>query len=262
MIPSLPQPKHERLPHAPLELVIWQLQFSESADVVAPSVGDALRGAFATPEFGNLQLSRLSAPTFVLGAGSMTAPPVPEPDGWQLRRNHLAITVGRAGVAIESKAYDTWSTLRSLIETLVVTLSELGEFPGEQRVGLRYIDRITHPGVSAPADWKGLLGDWLMAPITNEGFGSKVLGTSGQLDVQASDEIQATIRHHSFADADQRGRQTVVLDIDAFRVGYRPFESAAILAASDQLSDVAHQLFESSVSPVLYEYFATEESPA
>src|SRR5689334_8307013 len=34
MLRELPDPRHEPLPQAPVELVVWQLQFAEPADVV------------------------------------------------------------------------------------------------------------------------------------------------------------------------------------------------------------------------------------
>ena len=263
MISNLPEPHHDRLPAAPLELAVWQLQFTEPADVQDPAIGTGVAEALAGDGRGSFQLNRLIAPTVSIGFGPAgplppTTPEQPEIDGWQLRRGQLVVNVARAAISVETTAYDGWPEFRATVEALCVRLAELIDVPAEQRLGLRYVDRILVPRVQRPADWDGLLAPWLTAPLVHEQLGDAVLANSGQLELAVSDDVQTTIRHRAFPDFDRRGRQTVILDYDTFRQGYRPFSAGAAVETSDRFNDISHRLFEASITPELYAVFARE----
>ncbi len=260
MIFELPQPRHERLPAAPLELVVWQLQFTEAAAVVSPSVGTGIAEALSADGGGGFQMLPLSALTLALGPGQpQGVGSSPEADGWQLRRGQLVVNVGRSAVAVETTAYDGWTSFRATIAALCGSLGELISVPGEQRLGLRYVDRIALPGVMRPGDWKDLLAPWLAAPLAHDKLGDAVLAVSGQVELTAGESTRATIRHRAFPDFERRGRHTVMLDLDTFRLGYRPFDANAVVTMSDEFNDIAHRLFEASITPALYDVFAREE---
>jgi uncharacterized protein (TIGR04255 family) len=267
MISDLPEPRYEHLPAAPLALVVWQLQFAEPADVVAGNVGTELARILATDDGGAFQLQRFAAPTISIAFGPAAAPQpaaaqAPQMEGWQLRRNQLAITVGRQAAAIETTDYYEWSTLRRTIELLLGGLAELTEAPAEQRLGLRYVDRLERSDVAHVADWTRWLAPWLHGPLGHDQLRDSVSAIAGQVDFDAEAGVRATLRYRAFPDAEHRGRQTVMLDFDAFREGYRIFDGPAVLAASDGLNDVSHRLFEASVTPALSAAFAAEEPAA
>jgi uncharacterized protein (TIGR04255 family) len=260
MISELPEPLHEYLPGAPLELAVWQLQLAEFAAVQSPEVGTALAETLASDGDGSFQLTRLASSTIVLGPAQLQQPEQPEPDGWQLRRGQLVVNVNRGAISIETTAYEGWVKFRRAIELLCAGLvTAVGDMPGEQRLGLRYVDRIALPGVQRPADWKDLLAPWLSAVMAHEQLGDAVLATAGQVELHVDDDSQSTLRHRAFPDYERRGRQTVMLDFDTFRQGYRRFEVASILDVSDRFNDVTHRLFEASLTPELRAAFTREE---
>lgn len=265
MITDLPEPRHTHLPGAPLELAVWQLQFAEPAAVQDPSVGTAIADALAGDQHGTFQLTRLmNQAIFAFPQGPGQAPaspePRPEPDGWQLRRGQLVVNVNRGGLSIETTAYEGWAEFRRTIELLCTSVvAALSDDPGEQRLGLRYVDRISFPAVQSPADWQGLLAAWLCAPMTHEQLGEDVLAAAGQIEFRVDDDAQSTLRHRAFPDFERRGRQTVMLDFDTFRQGYRRFDQASVLEVSDRFNDVTHRLFEASITPTLLAAFAEEE---
>ncbi|UUY05395.1 TIGR04255 family protein [Svornostia abyssi] len=256
MISDLPPPRYERLTSAPLELVVWQMQFAEPARVSAPAVGAQVAEALRADGQGSFNLSRLVPPQIAIGLGPGLPPQAPvEPDGWQLRRGQLVVNVGSGSVSAETTAYDTWEGFRATIAALCSVLGELDDVPGEQRMGLRYVDRVAVPGVQQASDWNGLLASWLTAPLAQPQLADAVLATAGQLELRVDEELQAAVRHRLFPDFERRGRQTVILDYDTFRQGYRPFNAEAALEAVDRCSDVAHRLFEASLTPDLYKMF-------
>lgn len=268
MLRDLPAPRHQRLPQAPVELVVWQLQFAEPADVVPSAVGTALAERLAQDSGGPFHLQRLTTQTFAISFPGPAVPGVPQAeqskiDGWTLRRGALAVTVNRQSVSVETNLYDGWAAFRRIIELALQGLAEAVLLPGEHRLGLRYVDRITRPGVRKLEDWADLLAPWLSAPFAHSQLRDAVTAYAQQIDFDAQqDGIRATLRQHAFADAQARGRQTVILDFDVYRDGYRLIELDPTLQATDHMNDLAHRLFEASITDTLYSAFATDPEGA
>lgn len=268
MLHHLPEPRHEPLPQAPVELVVWQLQFAEPADVVPPPVGTTLAERLAQDGAGPFQLQRLTGQTFSISLpvpGAQAVPPAEQAqiEGWTLRRGPVAVTVNRQSLSVETNAYETWSSFRAVVDLAVQALAEAVLLPGEQRLGLRYVDRIVRPGVRRLEDWTGLIAPWLTGPLGHQQLRDVVGAYAQQVDfLPQADGIRATLRQRAFADSEQRGRQTVILDFDVFREGYRLIEADATLATTDQMNDLAHRLFETSITTPLYDAFATEPEGA
>ncbi|RKQ92984.1 uncharacterized protein (TIGR04255 family) [Solirubrobacter pauli] len=262
MIADLPEPQHEHLASAPLELAVWQLQFSEPAAVQDPAVGTQVAEALASDGHGAFQLTRLSSQMiFAFASGQAPQPPESvEPDGWQLRRGQLVVNLNRQSLSVETTAYQGWDRFSAVFGALCRALEVSAvDLPGEQRLGLRYVDRISLPGVRKPADWEGLLAPWLVASMTHEHLGDAVLAAAGQVELAVEEGSQATLRYRAFPDFERRGRQTVMLDFDTFRQGYRTFSTQTILDTSNQFHDVAHRLFEASITSELRAVFGREK---
>lgn len=268
MLNELPDPRHDPLPQAPVELVVWQLQFAEPADVVPPAVGTALSERLAQDGGGPFQLQRLNSQTFAISFPGPGGPGMPQTeqaqiDGWTLRRGALAVTLNRQSLSVETNLYDTWASFRSVVELAVHGLAETVLLPGEQRLGLRYVDRIMRPGVRKLEDWAGLLAPWLSAPLMHPQLRDAVAAYAQQVDFDArEDGIRATVHQRAFPDVQARGRQTVILDFDVSREGYRLIEPDVMLEATDHMNDLAHRLFEASITEALYAAFATEPDGA
>jgi uncharacterized protein (TIGR04255 family) len=264
MLRDLPEPSHERLPQAPVDLVIWQLQFAEAADVANPAVGTHFAEVLSD-EAGAFQLQRLAAPALVFPLpNALQLPGSMDPaQGWSLRRNGTIVTVGAQALAVETNNYETYTEFRMVLDRALVALHDSVLPPGEQRLGLRYVDRVSRPEVKRAADWAGLLEPWLVGPLGHRTLGDAVGAYAQQVDFEPdSQNIRATVRQRVFADADQRGRQTVMLDYDVFREGYRVPDREEAMAATDQMNDISKQLFEASITDGLRAVFATPPEEA
>lgn len=199
----------------------------------------------------------------------MLSPPVQgggqvePPQGWVLRRGPTAVTVGPQALSLETNSYETWAAFRLLVERALAALSESVLLPGAQRLGLRYVDRVSRPGVRRPTDWTNLLEGWLLGPLAHPHLGEAVGAYAQQIDFEPDvQNIRATVRQRVFADAEQRGRQTVILDYDVFREGYRLIEPEETMMATDQMNDVSHRLFDASITEPLRNAFATPQEEA
>lgn len=280
MISDLPSPDHARLANAPLEVVVWQLQFAEPTDVSGARVGQQVADALSAGGRGHVRLTRINAPTVTFAVGGAGGPPMPggpiaglplpgvqlgQPGGlasggWQIRAEELVATVNQAGLTIETTAYDVWDSFRaSIVAILDGFASAAPQTLGEQRLGLRFIDRISRPEVSRVADWAGWIEPWLLGPVTHPQIGEAIAASAQQIDCDAGNGLNLTLRQRAFVDPERRNRHTMILDLDAFREGYRAFEREAVLTATDALSDISHRVFRAAITDQLYD--ALREEP-
>lgn len=265
MIADLPAPDHVPLPGSPLDLVVWQLQFAEPADVLGPEAGQRLLAALATEADGPFHLARLNPPmvSIALGGapGAVPGPMEPAPQGWQLRRAELVVTVTPVALSVETTTYGDWATFGGAVRRALEGFASIAQSPpGEQRLGLRYVDRITRPEVERVQAWAEWLQPWLVGPLTHPELGEAVLGLAQQIDWDAGDGFRATVRQRAFHDPERKNRPTVILDFDTFRDGYRAFGVDEVWAATEQLNDISHRLFRAALSESLYQALR-EESP-
>jgi uncharacterized protein (TIGR04255 family) len=268
MLHNLPEPRDKPLPQAPVQVVVWQLQFAEPADVVPPAVGTTLAERLSADGGDPFQLQRLTAQSFAIafpGPGGQGAPQAEQSsiEGWTLRRGPVVVTLNRQSMSVETNAYEGWARFQPVIANAIAGLSEAILLPGEQRLGLRYVDRIVRPGVRKMEDWTGLLQPWLTGPLMQPQLRDAVAAYAQQVDFAPEpDGIRATVRQRAFGDTEQRGRQTVILDFDVFREGYRLVETDATIEATDKMHDVARRLFDASISESLYAAFTADPSGA
>jgi uncharacterized protein (TIGR04255 family) len=267
MLRDLPEARHAPLPQAPVQLVVWQLQFAEPADASPPTVGTTFQERLGQDGGDPYKLQRVSGQAIAISFGpGVQGVPQAEPaqiDGWTLRRGPVVVTINPQSLSVETNAYETWAVFRAVVDLALRALGDALVLPGEQRLGLRYVDRVVHPGVRKLEDWSELLAPWLIGPLTHPQLRDAVAAYAHQVDFEGeANGVRATVRQRAFADAERRGRQTVILDYDVFREGYRLIEADATLSATDEMHEVAHRLFEASISESLYTAFTRETEGA
>jgi uncharacterized protein (TIGR04255 family) len=180
--------------------------------------------------------------------------------GWQIRAEELVATVNQGALTVETTSYEVWDSFRASITAILDAFaSALSHPPGEQRLGLRFIDRISRPEVSRVADWLDWIQPWLLGPVAHPQIGEAISATAQQVDYDAGDGLSLTLRQRAFIDPERRKRHTMILDFDAFREGYRAFERDDVVTATDALSDISHRLFRAAITDRLYD--ALREEP-
>jgi|GEM_PF-3540907 len=264
MIGDLPAPSGGRLARAPLELVVWQLMFAQPPERVAePDVGPRLAQFLAADGLGEFSVVSQTGMTMSLALGPAVPPQASGQAqrivGWQLRRQQLVVTLNEQALSIETTDFVDWDSFGAVLGRAVESLQGLIEIPPEQRLGLRYVDKIAVEAVERAADWTGYVADWLRGPLVHPQLGEAVLAYAQQADFDAGDGMRATVRQRTFPDPERRGKPTMLLDFDAFREGYRLFDARGVLDASTRLSDISHRLFRAAVSDQLYAMFASDQ---
>ncbi len=249
----LPDPDRTVLSRAPLDLVICQLRFDPRPSIdaqIALRVHEDLGGE--TGDYA--RLDSVQAQTVNLAFGPGVAPtasqtqPVP---GW---RYHSVDGLWIASlmpdhVALETPRYPSWDAFRERMHRLIDATSR-HVAPGiEQRLGLRYIDRVAGIEARTPADWRPYLVPELLGLVSGGVLGDAVTGGRQQLVLDLGEGFACSFTH-GFLPGEQ-DQLHYLLDYDVYREGGRAFNADGVKAALDVLNDDALKLFQASITPAL-----------
>jgi uncharacterized protein (TIGR04255 family) len=253
---DLPEPDTTRLERSPLELVVCQIRHERRLVVAdgatALIVHEALGGADGPyPSIDEISGAELNV---VMGIG---VPDVRETktSGWRLMSADGAwvITLMSDNFSLETSAYTTWSEdFAPRLGALIDAVEEHVKPTLEQRIGLRYVDRINELGLTELAAWTSYLRPELLGLVGHPQLGPGVRTYQEHVVIELADGVTAGLRHGPVIDP---GRETVdyQLDYDIFRQRGRPFDASAIKAAAAEFNTYALQLFQATISDALLE---------
>ena len=253
----LPPPDRARLARSPLELVVCQLRFETQPEVAEAQIALAVHDALGGSDGRYPRLEPVAGQTINFTMGPPGAPPAVSQQGmsggWRYQSADGAWTVSLMPdhVALETTRYTQWEDFSERMSELIdVTATHLG--PGiEQRLGLRYIDRINEVDASTPADWKPYLVPELLGLVMHQQLGAAVTTARQQLVLDLGEGYSCGV-NHGFVPG-ERDRLNYLLDYDLFREGGRPLNVKAIGEALEILHEDAGKLFQASITPALYE---------
>jgi len=253
---ALPEPKDELLPRSPLRLVGFQLRHTPTETVQELSVGLAAQqrlGGQAIWRLEPIQSQTLSV-RGGLGQPGLSQSIQVQPTGWRLTAEDSTATVAISAdsVGLEATSYPGWPVFRQAIDALIRLCAEVTHPAAELRLGLRYINRLEDPAVTTPTDWRRWIDSRVLGLLLHQ-ISDGILAAQEQLDVRLDDGSRATIQHGFLRDQ-ASGRWAYLMDFDTYREGARPFDAQAVRTAVENLHRQVLQLFQSMITPELYEY--------
>ena len=258
---DLPAPDNSRLRRAPLELVIFQLRYEPQLRAGDPQVAFAVHedlggrgGAFPNIEPINSMSFQL---TLAGGAGGIGAPVVGENaavQGWQFASadSTWVVQLTRDFATLQTTRYETWD--QSFRPRMILLLGALAARVApriEQRIGLRYVDRLRLPGVNRALGWRPYLIPELLGLAGHAVLGPAVAGAQQQVVLDLGDGVQCGFRHGFLREPSTIDEMQYFLDYDVFRQAGRPFDSRTVELAADEFNTRALQLFQASVTDEL-----------
>jgi uncharacterized protein (TIGR04255 family) len=180
------------------------------------------------------------------------------PNGWRLlsEEGGAIITILPDSISLEVTAYRGWVMFHRTINALLETAAEVLRPEAETRLALRYINRLEQPAVQAPREWAELIDEHVLG-IIHHPIGEAVTAAQQQLQVRMTDSERATVQHGFLRDP-VTNRLTYLLDFDVFREGARTLDLADATAAVEALHRAVLQLFQSFITPRLYEFLKSE----
>ncbi len=256
---DLPEPDKYQLARSPLALVVCQIQYEEILSVSDARFLLQFHQALGGRDGKYPLVDRLQEQQLSVGFG----PAGPQSTASQLQTGaqvlsqdkRWTISVLPTSVAIQTTKYSTWSgEFRERLHEVLDIVGELVSPHTEQRLGLRYVDRIADPSFSTPQNWRGYIVDELLGPILHERLGPAITSSQQQINIDADEDIRCGLRHGFHADTARNGALTYTLDFDVYREGVRAFDTSDIKAAVDTFNRLALQLFQQTVTPRMLEF--------
>lgn len=248
---QFPDPDRRVLPGAQLELVVAQVRFEAIDEVADSSIGLALGTALdAATSWSEVRSQRSRAE-----GGARRR------DGWEFSTDDGAWTITVLGdqVSLATARYTRWSDFSARLATVIAAVSNVLRPKLEQRLGLRYVDRLTRPRVEKPYGWNGWISEAFLGPLAHDLLGPYVRSTQQQLDVALGSGRSAIARHGAFPDPSEAGLVSYLLDFDVYRDGMRAFHPTALLAEMKEFNRLQLQLFQAAVTPALLDELARDE---
>ena len=155
----LAEARDERLERAPLKLVVSQVRYPRKLAAVDLEVGLAVQRALGGPDTWRLEEAQsqlvLSLAVSQVQGGAPAATPLETQPGWQLRTedNVWTITILPQSVALETTRYEGWIDFSYRLRLLLDTVQSAVHPSAEERLGLRYVNRIEEPRIDSPGNW-------------------------------------------------------------------------------------------------------------
>jgi uncharacterized protein (TIGR04255 family) len=251
----LPAPSTERLERSPLSLVVCQVRHERTLTASEPKravgIHDVVKENYPV-------LEEQAAQELTIAAGQLGLQTVPGAvnRGWKLRSNDQTWTtvIMPDFFSLETTRYVDWDDFRARLETFAHAVAEAVEPSLEQRVGLRFINWITHPDVKKPEDWIQRIDRSFLGIIAHERLGQAVATSQQVLQIDTGNGESITLRHGAVRDAESSGQMTYLIDQDCYVQRGKPFEVDQMLNAVEDLHTLILQIFQQAVTPELYQY--------
>jgi uncharacterized protein (TIGR04255 family) len=252
---ELPEPSTERLARSPLELVVCQVRHERNLAVADAKRALAVHGGLGGKYPGIDEATGVALNITGGPAGVSTA--TDQQHGWNVRSTDGAWTVVLMPdfFALETRAYTDWDDFSARLDELVRLVEQALEPSLEQRLGLRFIDRITDPRIASPKEWEGWIDDHLLGPVLHGAFGPAIKSIQQVLQLDGGDDMEVLLRHGCLLEgaADDQAWH-YLLDHDCSRSRGREFSPDAIREGVEHLHLLALRVFQAAVTPKLFDH--------
>jgi uncharacterized protein (TIGR04255 family) len=256
---ELPTPSTARLARSPLSLVVCQVRHENNPAAYdakrAVSIRDALEATLPVLEEQANQELNIAA-----GQVGIQALPGEISRGWRMSsedRTWTAVMMP-SFFSLETRNYKDWEDFRARLESFVRAVAEYTQPSMQQRVGLRFIDRMSHPDVNKPQDWKRWIDSSFLGPIAHKAFGPAVEATQQILQLNAGKGRSIIVRHGCFQDQESDGQWIYSVDHDCFVQPSKAFHVDDVMANVETLHTLALQVFQAVITPAMYQYLLEE----
>jgi uncharacterized protein (TIGR04255 family) len=257
----LPEPDGQRLPRSPLELVVCQIRFDHRAQIEESTVALAVHEQLGGAGGPYPQLEPIEGQQLVVSGGLGVEPQTEQRSsrGWRIasENGEWMVTLMSDHVGLETTGFTTWEEdflprLRDVVEAITNHLQPVIE----QRLGLRFVDRIEELELDSIVAWSDYIAPEFLGPIVHPELGPAVSGMGQQVVLRVDEQLRAAIRSGPITDRDD-GRVDYLLDYDIFRQGGRQFSADEVIATAAKLNTCAHQLFQVSITEKLLDFLQT-----
>ena len=175
------------------------------------------------------------------------APQATATTGWVLSDESRSLTINLFPdlTFVQTTAYTRYrESLRPSLQGVLRGLSEVFAPGLVQRVGLRYVNRLTDRDARTAADWQGSIAPAFLGVLTDGLLGQRVQSTQQQVELALEQGVGALVRYGAFIDTAAGGSYSYLVDIDVFRQYTDAFDPEAVIAVARRLNRTALPLFQ------------------
>ncbi|MGE4115868.1 MAG: TIGR04255 family protein [Candidatus Nanopelagicales bacterium] len=227
-----------------LEAVVAEVRFVASREEVTEAEAVAVWkqvGADLLPVFERTSLNTLTVTVTPGGADQHTV----QQQGWVMASADRAtsVTVFPAMLVVQTARYERYS--RSLAGPLAAALRAYAEAMAPsvvQRIGLRYINRLTDAAATTPEFWRDHVQPAFAGTLRSD-LAAMTVGLHQQAHLRLDDFAAARVQTGVFQEPNPEGRFSYLLDIDVFREQAMPFDLELCGNLTRQLNRTALALF-------------------
>ena len=249
MVLDLPSPDRSQLARSPLELTVCQVRFEQTLALADPRIALNIHEALGGPAGAYPRMDQIKAPSFQVALsseGTAETQPLSGVGGWRFQSEEggWIVSLMTDFVALETTRYTTWEAdfgprMGQLLAALAASVNPVLE----ERLGLRYVDRLSGLRVDSSSDWARYVDTTVLGVLRHPTLGPAVITTQQQLELNLGGDARCILRHGNPTGVDEDGLRSYVLDYDVSRQAARPFEVEGIKDALEGFSDASLQLF-------------------
>jgi uncharacterized protein (TIGR04255 family) len=234
----------------PLKVVVTQVRFPpvfalEQPAGIAP-FQEAIRDEYPVAE------ARAAQVTVTVGPGGIAVPPT-QPGPWRFLNEDSSWVVAAAPdfISLETTAYSRFEDFSARVERLFQSAAASLRLTRRQRLGLRFVNEITHPEALHLSDWRRLLKEELLGIAGGASFGERVAQAAQQIQLEL-DQGKVTIRHGYTRE--ETSDSVYFLDLDAYDDKAGAFDVEEMLERLAIYHKWVWSIFRSSITDELVDY--------
>lgn len=210
---------------------------------VATRVWHALGGASVYPLFEPASTGSFALTVTPQGAATQTQ----VVNGWRLSTadGAASLTLFPSLIALQTNKYGRYSTdLGKPLAAALDAFANAADVAMVNRIGLRYINRLTNADAAAPQFWRAAVRPPFAAVLGDEHLGPLVQAAHQQVELKLDAAAGGRVICGAFEqDEPAVGHYGFVIDIDVFRNEAIPFEPTTVANLARQLNRTALSLF-------------------
>jgi uncharacterized protein (TIGR04255 family) len=259
MTSLIAEPDRRPLPDPPLALVAAQIDFAQSERSLPNKEIFRFRDAVnrnsggAYGELTQIRKNQISVQIGALGPSTTSEPT--SSLGWRLavRDQSLSLSVFADSITLESRTYGGWAAaFRPRLQDAIIAAFEVFAPDVETRLGLRYVNALSHNDATSPTYWRDKIQPAFLGPLGDDQLAAAFQASAGRASL-AFDGVSANVGIAFQPDAALPGRTAAIFDIDVFRQGAREFTIDSALSGADLLNTTALQIFQSILARSFFE---------
>lgn len=250
-----------RLERTHVEAAVAEVRFVSDRTELDQSVAAAVLDALGSEAYPVFEPTAQFSATVEFTPGGGTVPSQERIDGWLLATSDRAtvITLLPSSVVVQTRTYERYSvSLGHPMEKMLAAFTAASGADRIQRLGLRYVNRLTDTAATKPAFWHDHVRTPFAGPLQGE-LGALVTNTHQQVEFSLDDTAGARVQSGVFEDqgASDELLYSYLIDLDVFREQTSLFDPERCSNELRQLNRTALALF----ANVLTDQYLTDLGP-